>query len=67
MNFYEWEIAYIVKLIKAKEKALSKNEYKKSSFVNMRMQRELDALQTIFAIVTSEAEHLHRAMKGERR
>lgn len=61
MNYYEWEIDYLQKLINNKRKALKKHTEETSEYTHYRMTRELEALQTIKFIVEMESNHL-RAM-----
>lgn len=60
MKYYELELGYIIKKIKEcnKRKLRSKNILK-----TMKIEREVQALETIYFIVKSEQEHLEKTFK----
>lgn len=60
MKYYEWELDYIIKKIKECDKRKLRA---KSDFKIMQIEREMQALETIYFIVKGEQEHLEKTFK----
>lgn len=61
MNYYEWELSYIDKKIKECDKRKARA---KDTFKILYIEREKQALETIYFIVKNESDHLNNAFKN---